>query len=230
MSTDRVTSSIRDILDGIIDGTFSDKNPLPPEAELAQYLDVSRPTMREAVRSLSTGGVLNVVHGRGTYVNPMDQWHDMSVIAYVLTKTRTALELGSQLTMLRHMIEVPAAELAARNRTRPQLAVMSEALDRFDEAVEANNTDAIAQADIDFHDAILQASGNPFISAILHPLRGALAKSRVDTTEVVEVRDRAREHHWAIFAAIKNHDHQAAHEAMAAHIVQTMDDIKSSLD
>ena len=70
MGRDRVEKAITQILDSISDGVFKEESPLPAEAELARFLDVSRTTMREAIRSLAVGGVLKVVHGTGTYVQP----------------------------------------------------------------------------------------------------------------------------------------------------------------
>ena len=70
MGRDRVEKAITQILDSISDGVFKEESPLPAEAELARFLDVSRTTMREAIRSLAVGGVLKVVHGTGTYALP----------------------------------------------------------------------------------------------------------------------------------------------------------------
>ena len=53
MAVDMVAGAVKKILDAVVDGTFVEEDPLPAEADLARFLDVSRPTMREAVRTLS---------------------------------------------------------------------------------------------------------------------------------------------------------------------------------
>lgn len=58
MASTRVDDAITILFDSILDGTFEGGKPLPAEVELAAYLEVSRPTMREAVRDLATRGFL----------------------------------------------------------------------------------------------------------------------------------------------------------------------------
>ena len=77
MAVDMVAGAVKKILDAVVGGTFVEEEPLPAEAELARFLNVSRPTMREAVRTLALGGVLNVVHGRGTFLLPRFRWSEL---------------------------------------------------------------------------------------------------------------------------------------------------------
>ena len=134
MSTDRVTAAVDDILSRIHSGEFGTGHSLPPEAELAALLDVSRHTMREAVRSLSTRGVLTVVHGRGTFVNPVRSWTDLPTMISALERTESPRQIGLQLIELRRMIEVGACGLAARNRTDEDLSALRGHLETFSSA------------------------------------------------------------------------------------------------
>ncbi|WP_054952635.1 FadR/GntR family transcriptional regulator [Flaviflexus massiliensis] len=229
MSTDRVTATVDDILSRIHSGEFGTGHSLPPEAELAALLDVSRPTMREAVRSLSTRGVLTVVHGRGTFVNPVRSWTDLPTMISALERTESPRQIGLQLIELRRMIEVGACGLAARNRTDEDLSALRGHLETFSSAEEAGDIAGVAQADMDFHSAILVASSNPFLPTIMLPLQDALSSSRRRTSENPEIRGRASYHHRAILAAIEAGDESRAKDAMRAHMTQTRNDIANHL-
>lgn len=226
MATHLVQAAIDSILDAILRGRFEPGNALPPEKELAAWLDVSRPTMREAVRTLAERGVLHVVHGRGTFVVDPSHWSDIPTIMWWIENTTTPHDLGTYLVELRRMIEVGACGLAAARHSHSDLLAMREALERYDQAVAEDDIDAAAQADLDFHQRILDASGNPFLAAVMAPLATALHSSRKFTTEITDVRQRARLHHLAILERIERRDVVGAKEAMRSHMTQTRDDIE----
>ncbi|MDO5676198.1 MAG: FadR/GntR family transcriptional regulator [Propionibacteriaceae bacterium] len=222
-----VDEAVSSILERIADGTFSVAEPLPPEADLALLLDVSRPTMREAVRTLSDRGILNVVHGRGTFVAERSEWRDLPTLIDLMARELPEEELGLQLTQVRRMIEVGACGLAATNRTEEDLAAMRVALERYDVASAADDVEGTVRFDIAFHDAILVASGNPFLATIMQPLAEALYTSRRITSSRREVRDRAQSHHRRILAQLERGDSVGAKEAMRAHMSQTRDDFET---
>lgn len=225
--TGLVDEAINAILDGVIDGTFGVGEALPPEAELAALLEVSRPTMREAVRSLSDRGVLRVVHGRGTFVASRDEWRDLPTVIRALARETPNRELGIQLTQVRRMIEVGACGLAAEHRTEADVERMRELLDAYDIAAADGDVDDIVRLDIEFHSAILRASGNPFLATIMSPLEEALRASRATTASQRDVRARAQRHHRRIVEAIAAGDVAASKEAMRDHMTQTHDDISN---
>lgn len=220
-----VDEAIQGILDRVVDSVFPPGSALPPEADLAALLEVSRPTMREAVRSLSDRGVLRVVHGRGTFVAPQEEWRDLPTLIGVLARTTPSRDLGLQLIQVRRMLEVGAAGLAAEHRSDDDVARMQDLLDRYDTAASREDVDEVAALDIAFHEAILAASGNPFLAAIMQPLAEALSASRRTTAARDDVRSRAQEHHRRIVQAISDGDPASAKDAMRAHMTQTHDDI-----
>lgn len=229
MSIDRVTGALEAILSRIHSGEFPVGKALPPEAELATLLDVSRPTMREAVRSLSTRGVLRVIHGSGTFVNPVPSWTDLPTMIDALNRTESPRQIGLKLIELRRMIEVGACGLAAQHRTEADIAELEGHLALYSEAEAAGDIDAVAHSDLAFHTAILKASTNPLLPAILLPLRDALSASRRHTSSDPKIRERATGHHRAILDAIKDRDESRAKNAMRAHMTQTRDDIAAHL-
>ncbi|MDO5031866.1 FadR/GntR family transcriptional regulator [Corynebacterium sp.] len=230
MRIDRVTEGVYRLLDEIVAGTFPEGEALPGEIKLAEYLEVSRPTSREIVRTLANRGVVEVIHGRGTFVQPQSQWTDVRTVVYALSKQLDKKQVGMYLTQLRRMIEVGSAGLAAYNISDSHLERMRGSLQRYKDASERDDSEAATIADVDFHDAILDATGNPFLRAMMLPLKGALASSRLETNSVEEIRERAIRHHERILAAIEAGDTQAAKDAMRGHMGQTFDDIKAYVE
>lgn len=227
MASTRVEYAVNRILDAIADGEFSPGSALLPEDELAQWLEVSRPTMREAVKILKERGVLVVVHGRGTYVADPERWTDLASIIWWTVGTVPPALAGEHLVEVRRMIEVGACGLAAERRTDEELRRMREFLDDYDSASAAGDVAGAVAADLAFHEAILKGSHNPFVAAILHPLGEALRTSRQLTTQVPDVRERAAVHHRRIYRAIEARDATAAKQAMREHMTQTRDDLRS---
>ncbi len=68
------------LLDDILDGKLQPHEAIPPEADIAKAYDVSRLTVREALKALRAQNILYVKAGRGTFVNPADNWTGLDAI------------------------------------------------------------------------------------------------------------------------------------------------------
>ena len=188
------------------------------------------PTLREAVRVLTGRGVLRPVHGRGTFVNPPGRWTDLGSIVALRSRTSSWSEIAGQLVEIRRMIEVGSAGLAAERRSRTDVDRLGRDLEDFRAHHEAGDAERATTADLDFHDHILQAAGNPFLFTVYEPLRGLLERGRAETSASREVRERAMGHHRAILDAIAAGDPRAAERAMSAHMDQTARDAVARAD
>ncbi|CAM5787889.1 FadR/GntR family transcriptional regulator [Cellulomonas persica] len=143
-------------------------DPLPTENELCDLLGVSRSSVREAVRTLTTLGIAEVRHGHGTFVG------QMSLDALVETLVfRGALLPGDDLKALREIIEIrEALDLAMAERLADAVRGTSNPeLWRLVESMEASSDrgETFAEADRQFHTALLATMGN----SIVGPLVGA---------------------------------------------------------
>lgn len=224
MRKDLVTQGVDRLLGAIVRGEFVAGDALPNESNLAEYLDVSRPTMREVVRTLAERGVLEVVHGRGTFVQPQTEWIDVQTLVYAISRQLDEREVGLYLTQLRRMLEVGSAGIAAERITDDELAELKKSVNAYREA---SDPAEVTAADVRFHSQILEATGNPFIKAVILPLQDALNNSRLITNSYSEIRSRALGHHEAILEALSSHDATAAKDAMRAHMKQTAEDIEA---
>ena len=134
--------------------------------------------MREAIRSLAVGGVLKVVHGTGTYVQPYRLWHDPRFITHVALRRSDHHDIEQEVLELRRIIEVEAARLAAQRCTQEQLESLAQYKADYERAHAEDDIDGAVDADLAFHGTILEATGNIYIASSLNSLTEALVAAR----------------------------------------------------
>ncbi|WP_159615279.1 FadR/GntR family transcriptional regulator [Arthrobacter zhaoguopingii] len=214
----------QELLQQVIEGVYPPHSALPAEAELARTADVSRLTVREALKTLQAQNVVQVRRGLGTFVNPPALWTNLEAIIRAASHEAGSSDVALRLLEVRRMVETGAAELAARHATGEDLARMAAAVDALTAAHNAEDLDAVVTADLDFHDAVLRASANPFVPVIVGPLGQLLYAMRRETSAFREVQKHAIRHHTLVLDAIRSGEPEAARRAMEAHINQTYDD------
>ena len=217
------------ILERILSGELRADDALPPEADIAAEANASRLTAREAIKVLQAGNIVQVRRGIGTFVNPPEQWTSLDAILRAAANGVDSDEIPLRLLEARRIVEIGAAELAATRHTAAQLASMRESFEQMIELRGPADVAAFTTADIAFHDAMLAASGNPFVPALLNSFAPLLYSTRRETSEVPEIREHAIEHHRSIMAAIESRDADAARRAMTDHLGQTFDDYERYL-
>ncbi|SFN94811.1 transcriptional regulator, GntR family [Pseudonocardia ammonioxydans] len=185
-----VTARRGSLVDQVIDqlrsaistGEWPVGSRIPPESELASSLEVGRNTVREAVRALAHGGLLEVRQGDGTYVRATTELSGA-------LRTLCGAELREVLEV-RRTLEVEAARLAAARSTADDRVVLRAALAERDVAVEAvaaatrrgdepgpAELERAARADTDFHLAVVRCSGNALLSELYRGVVEAVAGS-----------------------------------------------------
>jgi GntR family transcriptional repressor for pyruvate dehydrogenase complex len=212
------------LLEDILDGTIPAGGALPTEMEIAGASAVSRLTAREAIRTLLAHNIVHVRRGRGTFVNPQEEWTDLGSIFRAVARDLTRKEIPLRLLEVRRIVETGAAELAATHRSASDLVAMGRTIADMAAARDRGDVDAFSDADIAFHDAVLRASGNPFVPALLVQLTSLLRTMRRATSAFDSVQEHALEHHRSVRAAISGGDPGEARLAMDLHISQTYSD------
>jgi DNA-binding FadR family transcriptional regulator len=213
-----------ELLSAVARGEYPPGSRLPPEAELAAQANVSRLTLREAVKVLRDKGVLRVEQGRGTFVNSPSSW---SALDAELLSSRIALGggsvrlLGEQLLEARRVVEVGTAGLAARRRTDDDLERLHAVIERMRATHEQGDVVAFSAADGAFHDSVLQAAGNPFLTALFEPIRTLAHQVRITTSYAPVHREEAIAAHSGILDAIERGEPDAARTAVSEHLDET---------
>lgn len=223
-TADRISHAI---LEGIVAGDYPVCSELPSEGTLAERFGVSRLTIRESTRELASLGVIAVKQGRRNRIAPTSEWSVLSsaVVSAMARITDTSATLLEDLLESRRVIEVSVARLAASRIADAQLDTLHDTITAMTETRIASSQAALemnVKADITFHETILEAAGNVFLSSIYAPLREVLEAVRLRTSSSVTVRTEALAHHSAIYDALRARDPEAAARAMSAHMDQTL--------
>lgn len=187
---------------------------LPPERELAALLGVSRPSLREALRSLQERGHIRVRHGSGAFVAE-------PATSVALRQRLVDDELSlRELYDMREVIELPAAEWAARRQDPERLAAVQAAFDALEAAACADEVDfgRLQVLDTAFHLRIVEAAGNRFLSQTLGVLHEMLATGMSTTLTLPGRLERSRHDHERILTAILAGDTAAARRAAKSHV------------
>ena len=145
---------------------------LPSEIQTSSQLHVSRSVVREAYRSLSSAGLVEIANGRSPRVGQITNRSLIQLLQHALS-TRQAS--AAQILELRGPIEEHAAELAARHRTAEDVRDLRHAVSALRAA--AAKTDAYVKADLGFHEIIGRATGNPMFSVVVSALRHSMGES-----------------------------------------------------
>ncbi|MBO0985852.1 FadR/GntR family transcriptional regulator [Rathayibacter sp. SD072] len=221
-----VTTVADALLDDIVAGVLEVGSELPSEAELAEQHDVSRVTMREALKRLQGLGVLDVRRGKRGSVAPLALWTDLASILRVTARGADPGVTELQLIEVREMIESGAAALAAVRRSDADLEELERLLSGMRAAHDADDVAAFVEADIAFHDVILRATGNVFVGTVFAPLSRVMREKRAQTSAIERIQRRAIAKHAAVLEAVRAGEPEGARRAMADHMKQTADDFR----
>jgi DNA-binding FadR family transcriptional regulator len=172
----------RELLTSILRGEIESGSALPSEEDLASQFDVSRPVVREAVKELAVLGLVESRQGRSTRVTPSDVWNQF---APELLAARS--EVGAvddfllELLELRRLIETGAAALAAARASEDDIARMTAQFERMETSV--GDIERFTDADIAFHDALLDATGNHLLTRLIDMIGPILRFGRIISLE-----------------------------------------------
>ncbi|WP_339247134.1 FadR/GntR family transcriptional regulator [Bacillus sp. FSL R5-0523] len=188
---------------------------IPAEPELMTELNVSRNTLREAIRALIHAGLLKTKQGDGTYVC------SSSALGVVLKK-RISRTDTLQTLEVRYALEREGAHLAAQRRTDDEARELLLQLERCEGAAEIGNIDDFVTADICLHQSIVKASHNEILIEIYSHIAEALQDSITRLTSF-EVDTDFLEMHRQLVEAIVGQDADRAVEAVHRYIQESKD-------
>ncbi|WP_027855098.1 pyruvate dehydrogenase complex transcriptional repressor PdhR [Marinobacterium litorale] len=204
----------------IMEGTFKPGQRLPPERDLAQQFDVSRPSLREALQKLAAKGLLTSRQGGGTYVT---ETLGNGLVDPLLDLFRTHPEAQYDLLEFRHALEGVSAYYAALRSTaadRETIRARFEDLQRYHEL---KAFDKEVSADVEFHLAIAASTHNVVLLHMMRALFSLLHQHIGDNLQNIypksEMRERIHEQHGLLLDAICAGEPEAARKAAHDHLV-----------
>jgi GntR family transcriptional regulator, transcriptional repressor for pyruvate dehydrogenase complex len=195
MPSDSLTIRVTDyIFDYIRDRELSTGESLPSELRTSTELNISRGIVREAFRSLEVAGIIEKANGRSPKVGVLNSSFLTHLMVHAVSTKQVSVK---QVLELRSSIEVLAAELAARRRTRSDVQRLRSATDGMRQSMGKPAT--FVQHDLDFHDLINRASGNPLIEIVCEAMHESMQES-------MRVGLRRRKGRTAISKVVESHE------------------------
>ncbi|KIC42665.1 GntR family transcriptional regulator [Ruegeria sp. ANG-R] len=160
------------IRDAIVSGRLIVDERLPSEAELADQFQVSRPTVREALKRLAAQSLIRTQRGAsgGAFVNRLnfEDAYSQQITTSTLLLSMNAVSFDTACEA-RYALERACASLSAQRRTPDQLATMRAEI--FRQAQPGLTDEAFCASDVAFHRALVDGAGNPVLS---YQLAGAV--------------------------------------------------------
>ena len=203
----------RRILDMVKAGSLKPGDQLPTERDLAQSLNVSRPSVREAIRGLAILGVVHTVQGGGAYISDLDAEALLGPIQFFLSLQDLNV---TELYDARSLIESDVARRAAVNMDGPSLARLQAILETQKDCLD--DPDAFRASDYAFHEIIWIGSGNAFLKRIGESLNVIGLEFRKRASESPAVLRQSYADHKVLVAALKARDADAAAKAAEQHM------------
>ena len=187
---------------------------LKNEYELAELLNVSRGTIREAIKSLISRNILEVRQGAGTFVSNKNGVPEDPLGLTFISDIKEDKKVALDLLDIRLMLEPEIAALAAVKGTPNQIKTMLEQCKIVEELIEKGED--YREADILFHKRIAQCSGNRVIENLI-PIINSSVSLTINLTEDV-FRQNTYKEHRAVAEAIASGDSLGAKCAMIVHL------------
>ncbi len=220
---EKVDYAVKSVRAFILDGNLKPGTELPPESQMAKQMNVSKFSMREALRVLQAQGLIDITQGRRTRVAGYSTEPASEIISLTLQRSKASL---AELIEARQTMECQIARFAALRAETRHMAAMEKTILAMEE--NPHDLELCVDKDTEFHDILSEASQNKVFELMFGPLRELLRESRKATIGVVEGLERAIEGHKRILSAIKDHDVEKAEKCMIDHLKNAQEDLKKA--
>ncbi|MFT9819461.1 FadR/GntR family transcriptional regulator [Lysinibacillus sp. NPDC056185] len=212
-----------------LNGELQPGEKLPTERELASRFNVSRTSVREALRKLEIKGIIEIKQGSGSFIKAPD-FHSLGE-ELSSTIIKTEKKLIYEMLELRQILEVECAFLASQRATSEDLERIGKALEMMDRA--KNDVELGIQADLSFHINIVLASHNSIFLQLFQTLSEHM-QDTIRATRRQRLKDPERtqetiDEHKEIYLAIAAGDANQAKQLMEKHIKQIRRELSESL-
>jgi GntR family transcriptional regulator, transcriptional repressor for pyruvate dehydrogenase complex len=202
------------ILDMIEKGDLKEGDKLPGQRELSIHLNISRSSIREAIRHLEALGILETRGGLGTYVIRVSPRSETYFVDWLQTHQDEVVKIFE----VREALESKAAERAAIKATPAQIEALKQSVEEMERAVQLENFDELVSCDIAFHNLIVDITNNELLCQIIHDIQDALRESRAAVLRLPQRGLKSAKEHRLILNGIEQHDVEQAKKAMIFHL------------
>ena len=205
-----------DIRNAIVSGELDVDQRLPSETELAEHFEVSRPTVREALKRLAAQSLIRTQRGAtgGAFVRRLrfEEAYDAQVTTAALLLSMNAVSFDVACEA-RFALERACAPLSASRRTADHLATMRAEIHR--QSQPGLSDEAFCASDVAFHRALVDGAGNPVLSFQLAGAVEGMQPLMNMITFTARSRARIVELHTVLADAVEEHDGHSADAQLA---------------
>lgn len=199
----------------IIDGELRPGEKLPPEREIAELLNVSRNSVREAIRIMDMTGVISSQQGSGNYITCEFQKSLSETMTMMFAMDQIDYK---QISQIRQALERLALSLAVTQATDGQIAEMEKLVEKLDQSSDDEKNVVL---DKKIHFTLAQASGNVLVLDFLEACSGVIDMFIKDVREEIlrteDRKDRLNQCHRKLVEALKEKDEAKGLEALDEH-------------
>lgn len=212
--------AVEQIIGYINENGLQPGDQLPNEVDLMNKLKVGRGTIREAIKSLNSKGVVIIKRGIGTFVADQPGISDDPLgFTFETDKTKVLMDALE----VRLLIEPQMIIKTIDNISAKQLKELSDLADEIESLINKNKDYTVQ--DIEFHTLLARVSGNRVIGKLIPIIAGAIEQA-IDVTDKSLVQETIITHRL-IVEAVANKDKERASKAMARHIQDNIDILKT---
>ena len=212
--------AVEQIIGYINENGLQPGDQLPNEVDLMNKLKVGRGTIREAIKSLNSKGVVIIKRGIGTFVADQPGISDDPLgFTFETDKTKVLMDALE----VRLLIEPQMIIKTIDNISAKQLKELSDLADEIESLINKNKDYTVQ--DIEFHTLLARVSGNRVIGKLIPIIAGAIEQA-IDVTDKSLVQETIITHRL-IVEAVANKDKVGASKAMARHIQDNIDILKT---
>lgn len=194
--SDEVADRLRE---KILRGKYSPGDKLPTETELMEMFQVSRSTLREAIRVLANAGWIRVQQGAGTFV-------EGKTIQNEPLYQRLQRSGEEDLEEVRSLLERKIVEKAALNHSKENIAKLKSILIKRAEYAKLGNAQACIDVDVEFHKHLAIASGNSILADLYEAFAIRLKESFLERFKTVESFEKTQQQHEELLYFIETGD------------------------
>lgn len=210
---------VRQIEDLILRGILRPGERLPSERELAEKLNVSRPSLRDAISVLQDKGLLATKAGAGVFVaNVLGSAFSPALLSLFASHSDAVFDYLS----FRRDLEGLAAERAATQASQTDLQVIQTVLEKMEAAHTKRSGEEEARLDAQFHMSIIEASHNVVMLHMMRSMYELLREGVFYNRQIMfkqrTTRSLLLDQHRRINAALQERDGQGARAAVEAHL------------
>jgi GntR family transcriptional repressor for pyruvate dehydrogenase complex len=219
---------VADILkENILSGKLKEGERLSTQEELARQFGVSRTVMREALRTLSSLGLIESRQGRGTFVRSPDAETLMKPMFHALVLDEVSTR---ELMETRYYLERIIARLAAKRIDDEQIESLRTLVSSMEQHVKDGNLDAFVKEDLAFHLELANISKNSILRRLTETLREMMFNLVNNVSQIPGTAEQAVELHKKIFHALSQKDPDLADQAMRQHLLDTIHALREEYD